>query len=688
MALVRPKGSGLVLALATAAAYAATLVIVASPAGAALAVLSHAPLAAPGVLALWAVAPGNWLAAAAFGPMLGFGLSSTAMLGYWALGARGAWLLAAAPMTAALLAWPLRRLRDRWSLPSPARGDLAALMVVLLLVPLVVARPFSRVGEQRPEGKAYRAYFTADYVWRRAVVIEVSKGEFLPRNPYYVNDSLHYYWVGHLPDAVEYRAVRDRIDLDRLLLGSSVVIDAAFVAAVYGLARLAAPVPWSAAAGVAWVCLLSSFEGTAGLWEHWRKGAPVTLLRYFNVDAVARWLYGGMPIDGLHRILWYQPHHATAYALGAIGLFAVVRRRRIQDPEVFFTAGVILGVTALISTFVTVMFLAAVALVELVTTLRHRAWWTVVVNAAWAALPVSVAAAIATALQYVDNQPGGLGVIRLGINSLAVTRPVLSTFVSAGPVLLVAAGGAWAAWRQRRKDVLPFAALVLTSVAIYFYVDVRDHQDVYVGWRVGHVVFIALVPIVALALADLRRQTGVRAALGWTGVAVVGLFAAPMFLIDAFNTQDVTNQEPGPGFRWTMVLTPPEVEGLEWIRTHTGQDARVQVDPYSRDSTTWAFVPAFAERRMGVGLPLGLVPLEKYLEGSKRARWLFEAPDPAGAFALAERVGIDYLVVGPPERRDHPGVEDRYAQMGAVLPLVFKNDALAIYEVKRPGHVR
>ncbi|MGE3474018.1 MAG: hypothetical protein AB7O28_27000, partial [Vicinamibacterales bacterium] len=665
-----------------------TLWVVASPFGALLAVVSHVLLAAPGVLAVLAIAPRNWLAAAAFGPMIGFGLSTTAMLGWWALGARGAWLFVAGPVTAAILAWPVRRLRDRWALPQPSHGDLAALMVVLLLVPLVVARPFSRVGEQRPEGTVYRAYFTADYVWRRAVVSEVAKGEFPPRNPYYVNDTLHYYWVGHLPDAIEHRALKDAIGLDPLLLGSSIVIDAAFVAAVYGLARFAAPAPWSAAAGVFWVFLLSSFEGTAGLWEHWRKGAPLTLLRYFNVDAVVRWLYGGMPIDGLHRILWYQPHHATAYALGAIGLFAVVRRRRLQDPEVFFAAGVLFGLTALVSTFVAVMFLAAAALVEVVTTLRHRAWWAAVVNAAWAALPVALAAAAATALQYVDNQPGGLGVIRLGLNSLAVTRPVLSTFVSAGPVLLVAAGGAWAAWRQRRRDVLPFAAVVFTSVFIYFYVDVRDHQDVYVGWRVGHVVFMALVPLVALGLAELRRWTGAWSALGWTGLAAIGVFAAPMFLIDAFNTQDVTNQEPGPGFDWTMVLTPPEVEGLGWIRTHTSPDARVQVDPYSRDSTTWAYIPAFAERRMSVGLPLGLVPLEKYLEGSKRARWLFEAPDPTGAFALAERVGVDYLVVGPPERRDHPGVEERYARMSAVLPLVFRNDALSIYEVKRPGHVR
>ena len=47
-------------------------------------------------------------------------------------------------------------------------------------MPLVVARPFALVGVEIPEGHVYRAYFTADYVWGRAVVAELAKGDFLP----------------------------------------------------------------------------------------------------------------------------------------------------------------------------------------------------------------------------------------------------------------------------------------------------------------------------------------------------------------------------------------------------------------------------------------------------------------------------------------------------------------------------
>ena len=230
-------------------------------------------------------------------------------------------------------------------------------------------------------------------------------------------------------------------------------------------------------------------------------------------------------------------------------------------------------------------------------------------------------------------------------------------------------------------------AAIVASIVIYFYVDIRDHGDVYVGWRVGHVVFVALAPFVGLALIEARRLRGATAWVSWLAIALLGVGAVPMYAIDAFNTQDVENQLEGPSFRWTMVLTPGELEGLRWLREHTGPAAVVQVDAYSRDSDTWAFIPAFAERRMAVGLPLGLVPLEKYQAGSLRMRWIYDAPDPRGAYELASLSGIDYVVVGRPERRDHRGVEQRLAGAPDVLPRVFQNDALTIYEVLRPGHV-
>jgi hypothetical protein len=162
-----------------------------------------------------------------------------------------------------------------------------------------------------------------------------------------------------------------------------------------------------------------------------------------------------------------------------------------------------------------------------------------------------------------------------------------------------------------------------------------------------------------------------------------------MPLIDMYNTQDVDNRGMGPGFHYTLVLSPDEWEGLMWLRSHTAPEATVQVDPIARNPETWAYIPAFAERRMPVGLPISMVPLHKYEEGSKAAQWIYSAPEPLGAYELAARVGVDFIVVGDPERQAHPGVEERYATIPERFLQVFHNPAMSIYAVERPGgHIR
>ena len=88
----------------------------------------------------------------------------------------------------------------------------------------------------------------------------------------------------------------------------------------------------------------------------------------------------------------------------------------------------------------------------------------------------------------------------------------------------------------------------------------------------------------------------------------------------------------------------------------------MQVDAYARDADTWAYIPAFAERRMGVGLPISMVPLLKYQEGSHAVQWMYDVRSAGAAHEMAARVGIDYIVVGEPERRAHPGIDARFAQ--------------------------
>lgn len=241
------------------------------------------------------------------------------------------------------------------------------------------------------------------------------------------------------------------------------------------------------------------------------------------------------------------------------------------------------------------------------------------------------------------------------------------------------------AWRRRLGDLWPFLAVLPVAAAFYFFVDIRDHQDVYVGWRVGHLTFLALIPCMGLAWAGAAAMRGGRRVAAVSGLALVVAVALPTVAIDVFNTQDIEPNGLGRAWSRIEVLTPPELEGLRWLREHTAPRAVVQVDTNARGEEMWAYIPAFAERRMAVGVPLSMVPLAKYRTGAARVQWLYHVESAHSAHDLAERFGIDYLVVGPPERAAHPGVEARWNADAGELPMVFHNSTLSIYRVRHAG---
>ncbi|HEX8028218.1 MAG TPA: hypothetical protein VF491_07155, partial [Vicinamibacterales bacterium] len=364
----------LVLSLAAASiAYLIAFAAVASPVPLIFGLLTQVLFVVPGVWILRAIAPAQgWLPAVAFGPFVGQALGCLVMTGLWMAGGRGAWLLGVTPAVVALLIIPARSLRDRFRLPDTQPGDAIALALLVIIVPLVVGLPLAHVGEITPDGNAYRAYFTADYVWRRAVVIELAKGASMPVNPYFAGDVLHYYWMPHILSGVQYRFAAAWASLDELLLIRSIAIDLFFVTFLYGMVRVFRVKPWAAACGVAFVILSTSFEGLYVLFDYSSKNVPLAAVRNLNIDAISRWYFQGIPIDGLQRLLFYQPHHIVGYTIGLIGLIALATRSRAVDAAAFAIAGVCLALSVVISSFAGLMVTSGAALYELVGVVRAR----------------------------------------------------------------------------------------------------------------------------------------------------------------------------------------------------------------------------------------------------------------------------------------------------------------------------
>ncbi len=633
----------------------------------------------PGFVLAWLVyepAPGRAFATWVAGPIWGYGLSSLVLLALWMAGARGLVLLAVPLLgcaVAALVGWLLRGVLTP---PAFGRSDVAAVLFLLVSVPAIVGLPFAHVAEPVPQGRAYRAYFTADMIWRMAVVAEVSKGDVPPRNPFLRGEPLHYYWLPHLLPAAEYRQVQRQISMEQVLLVNSVALGLAFVLFLFGFARQWVQSPAAAALGSLGALVFTSFEGLERLVVFWRTGVRLSAVADLNIDAVTRWFYASLPIDGLQRLLWYQPHHSTGYALGLSALLVLVQARGGLTPRTLALCGSLLGVTLLFSTFAAIMLTMMVALTAAAMLVGQRRWVTLATGGVAGAIPLALSVLVARSLHYLDSSES---LVQLLVNPMAVRNVWISLGLSFGPMLILGAAGALVAVRRRATQFLAIAVIIVVSFAFYFFVDVRDHQNVYVGWRAGHFLFVAFAVLVGYGLQELWRMGGRTRVATVASAVVLALLSLPTFAIDFYNTQDITNQNPADNFSWTLVLTHDEIAAFTWIRGATPADAVVQFEPHAREGRRWADVPAFAERRLSAGLPISMVPLAKYEEASTKVLALYQEHDPDAAFSRAARLGIDYLIVGPPERKMFPDFETTLRSRPSRFREAFRSGDVSIY---------
>jgi hypothetical protein len=642
--------------------------------------------ALPGVLLarwLYRTQPAGGAAALLAGPGWGYVLSSFGLLALWATGVRSTAILLGAPVLGLIFALPARRLAGAFSIPRFTRADLAACALVLLAVPAIVGRPFAHVGVDLPEGRAYRAYFTADFVWGVAVVAELAKGDMPPQNPYHLDDPLRYYWLMHLLPGVEHRVFGERPNIDQLLLVNAFWSALVFAAFLYFFVRHFVAAPGAAALACIFVLFCSSFEGLERIWWHWSRNEPIFAhLRMLNIDAVTGWIarYSGMKVDGLHRLLLYQPQHQTAYLLGVSAVLLVHQARDISRTALYVIVGVILAAAMLVSSFVSLMLACMAAAYIAWRIVTERQWRVIVPGAIAAALPMAAALALANLLGYVDT---GGELIRFGLNSLATHNAAIVIFLNMGPVLLCAALGIVMAGRAGMLSrLVPLAFMLAVCVTFYFMLDLPDSNNS-VGWHSTKVAFVVLTPLVGYGFQEIWAAGRLIRLVAVTAVGVIAVAALPTVAVDLYNTQDIWNRGRGPAYRWTVLLTPGELEGLEWIKTGTFKSARVQVDPIVRGNDTWAYIPAFAERRMSSGFPLSMIPLSKYRAANERIKKLYQAQTIEDAHALAVGQCIDYLVVGPPEREAYPQLEPLLDQHRDLFVAAFRNGTLTIYYVPR-----
>ncbi len=647
------------------------------------------------VLYLLATLPGWPVGSALFGKKHAAGWIGGALIGYaitaftlWAvikmglagaLGFSAAWLV----VTAGMWRWLGRKTSAPLvSLPTWTRRDTLALVVALSLVPILVAPAFNNVGKTDGGGRQlYRAYFTADVLWHAALTNELARFDMPPKDPYAADQTLNYYWSHFLLPAAAVGTNPLGLWPDPLpvLKVNATMSGILFIGAIAMFVWTLVPRAWPMFWGVALSVLAASAEGAYALYDLYRRDLPLSGVRALNIDAITSWFFRSLTIDDLPRSLWYTPQHAMACALGTMALVVAGRARDGVRWPAALIAGVMLGGAVMMSPFLGGVFAAIYGLTAAWAFAgSFGAWVKRVLTHAVAMLPV--VAAIGWGMLNA-NFDGAGGAVHIGYTGPILQAPWITPVLALGPLLVAAILGA--AVRRRLRDVrlTPAVVAMVSGLGLFYFVTLPGGDLVWVGWRAGQILLIALPALAALWFAwtfESRRRM-IAAAATITVLFAVGL---PTTVIDAYNAQDTTNRDVSPGgFRWTIVVRPAQQRAAAWIRKSTPANAVVQMSPIPRARETWTFIPTFAGRRMAAGLPISLLRKPLYEERSARVEQMYSSASVEDAWTIARELHIDYIYLDEAERSAYKDSLTKFDDSPVRFRLLIKDEDVRVYQV-------
>jgi hypothetical protein len=619
--------------------------------------LVYAGAIAPGLLLGRRLAgaghPAGWI----IGGVVGYGLTQLAL---WVpiilhvpspLAFVGAW----AVEVAVVRALARRIVAPILPLPAYTASDTRAIALTLLLAAVVMYVPYRNLGRADGAGtRYYRAYFTADFFWHTALAAELGRYTTPPRDPYMASREMNYYWTYFLlPSVVAHESPAPLNDVQRALKVNAGLSALLVIGMLYVFVRTAVPQPGVAAAAVAVGFLAASAEGTFVLEQLWRAGKPIAAVTDMNIDAITNWQFGGLRVDGLPRGLWYNPQHSFACALGLVaGIVAATGGARASRRTIWL-AGVSLGLSTCFNPFVGGVFSIIYGMSVALDAFQYpNAAWALVRHAQ-AAIPVVVALGWC-ALNKVTT--GAADVVHFGFSGYAPHNTLVTLLLSTGPVLIPAVVGLWP-WQSlpAQPARVATAGIVLSLLLMHL---LTLSESSWVGFRTGQILLFMLPLSIARMFSALTTTFGIRAAAVVAGIVL--LAGLPTTIIDMYNAQDIGNRRPGPGFRWTVPVTAAQQAAFAWVQAHVPEDAVVQMEPMVRGRDHWSLIPSFAQRRMSAGLPISLLPVPEYAEGSAQVQQIYRTTDPGEARQLAKERGIQYFYIDEEDRAAYPDGMEKF----------------------------
>ena len=590
-------------------------------------------------------------------------------------------VLAAITGLALVLIWAFRR-------PQPGvialvrldAPDRLALAVLWLLTLGVVGPVFALVGNTTPLGLAYRAYFNADLFVHMTVVAEFAKGTSPLANPFSPLEAFPYYWTYFTLPGV-FSQLRSTLPVDPAIMLTDTAMALVFLSVGFlavrnfGASALATAISWAT------ILLASSFEGAYFLWDQIATGKPIAEFREWNIDAVTRWVWNLPGVDGFQRAMWWTPQHLMALTLVFVLLLVIARARRVNTVAPSILEGLLLGAMLAISSFNGTLLVGsyAVAQIAILAADRGRGFGAWLASRSIAAIIVVVCLGLTLGLGMVQSTPNAF---LIGWNRFFLRGPWTFVFLSFGPALFLAPLGLRAAFRASSRLVITLASILAVITVVFLFVDLRGHENTQVTFRTGHLMYLCLGILLAFAIDNWRAAGGVRS-IALSALLLLGaIVALPTVALDWYNARDISNIENSPGnFPWTVHISPDDDAAAQYIHAVLPPTATVQTDALPRDRNTWAFVTAFARRRMAVGNGLFTLNPLRYQPAMARVHEAYQSPSAEVAHTAFVELGVDYFYVGDVERKVNGASVQKFALHPSLFQPVYWRGSVEVFKV-------
>jgi hypothetical protein len=562
-------------------------------------------------------------------------------------GAAYPWVLCALLLLIAMVCLSFKKLHP----PPSSKMPFEPFFVVLLIL-LTTYLPFAHVGKPQPEGLAYRAYFSSDYLKHFSVVEAINKGKLPPVNPYFEGENFHYYWVVYAAPAF---LAKLGGSVPQALFSWSFAVNFLFLGALLLVIQKICVRCRISAYFLTAASLTVSLEGLYFFIQKCGFDFPkfLTLGSDYNIDALTRWLWNLPQIDTLLRSMLYTPQHLMGISL--LLVFFLILFLDLNKPLLLSS---ILTMTLTASFFVGSILLLAWVVYFLVHEFRlllshKKSFFSIIKSgAAYFLLPL-LALALFRVLQMTE-----LGWrSRFFFQKLSLWQIAVLLFLNLGPLLLTGlAGGALVRFPLRVFHLTLFLLALLTTL----FVRIRGFEND-LSLKLGLVLIVQAVVFTAVLFEKFKLRSVIVALL----LMLLILPGTMTLVLDVRNSADVTNR------RYTFYLPEQERSVIDWIRQNVRADAVVQTFPPAREWNV-SIIPPFAGRNMFVGDRMhGRIFQVDEVKYNQRlevlARYLRDLP---AARPELKRMGIDYVFWGKPELQYfgyYPALKKAFSLGDAVL---------------------